>query len=160
MIGHLWCFKGHESYHDTRGGAQFVTVTKFNLYSIQVKTTRPISFTHILGGLWCQIQWIKLLICCRDASFGTCMYNLNILDCLRAVNKVFLLQIYSPFSPSRSPNQSPSLPIPRLFSMAGWTFPALTWKNTSTTREQRTETWTGSFQESSLPLVDLTQKAK
>ncbi|XP_011613912.1 dual specificity protein phosphatase CDC14B isoform X5 [Takifugu rubripes] len=23
----------------------------------------------------------------RDASFGTCMYNLNILDCLRAVNK-------------------------------------------------------------------------
>lgn len=24
----------------------------------------------------------------RDASFGTCMYNLNILDCLRGVHKV------------------------------------------------------------------------
>lgn len=24
----------------------------------------------------------------RDASFGTCLYNLNILDCLRAVHKV------------------------------------------------------------------------
>lgn len=24
----------------------------------------------------------------RDASFGTCMYNLNILDCLHAVHKV------------------------------------------------------------------------
>lgn len=30
----------------------------------------------------------------RDASFGTCMYNLNILDCLRAVHKVHHFQIY------------------------------------------------------------------
>lgn len=25
----------------------------------------------------------------RDASFGTCMYNLDILDCLRGVDKVW-----------------------------------------------------------------------
>lgn len=28
------------------------------------------------------------MLCFRDASFGTCMYNLNILDCLRAIYKV------------------------------------------------------------------------
>lgn len=42
------------------------------------------------------------------------MYNLNILDCLRAVNKVFLVQIYSPFSPLglASPNESPPSLLP------------------------------------------------
>lgn len=49
------------------------------------------SSAHLVSIDSRQIQWLKLLICCRDASFGTCMYNLNILDCLRAVNKVFLL---------------------------------------------------------------------
>lgn len=84
---------------------------------------------------------LKLLLCFRDASFGTCMYNLNILDCLRAVNKVLLMGFTCIFSSIVALNdKSPSLMIPRLFSTAGWTFPALTWKNMSTTRERRTGT--------------------
>lgn len=34
------------------------------------------------------VQNFKCFMFYRDASFGTCMYNLNILDCLRGVHKV------------------------------------------------------------------------
>lgn len=53
---------------------------------------------------------LKLLLCCRDASFGTCMYNLNILDCLRAVSKVPVVRIGRPFSPSPPSPVSQSQP--------------------------------------------------
>lgn len=37
------------------------------------------------------------MLCFRDASFGTCMYNLNILDCLRAIHKVRFLRLINLF---------------------------------------------------------------
>lgn len=46
------------------------------------------SFSFVCNKLQDYGENKSSFFCCRDASFGTCMYNLNILDCLRAVHKV------------------------------------------------------------------------
>lgn len=75
----------------------------------------PDNYGHSIN--WCcadkgrQCLFIYILSS-RDASFGTCMYNLNILDCLRAVQKVCHFRVrfvYFPPLLCHAPNEINSL---------------------------------------------------